>query len=318
MISKESEKQTQETIDFMGVPMNDLVTFFPKITERIVKPSDLGIIATTFFHWNDSGLLEMEVSDKSGKSNWAKLNLVEVLWLKIIEVMRNFGFPIKEILVIKNNLFHNVILQLREHAEAVIKNMEQKGYSEKEIAAVKLISQFSINNQDYFNLHYKVFGTVIGGILSEILLFKRKIFLIIYQEKGETFLAIEGYRFQEFSKEVINNVKKQPHFIIPVNDVLAEFLTNEKGGKISESFGLISNQEEEILKAIREKKVREIVIKKDQNDKFTITSTARGELTEEKVKLVKRLLCMNEYDDVRIVLRNNKNIYLENRTKRKL
>jgi hypothetical protein len=36
------------------------------------------------------------------------------------------------------------------------------------------------------------------------------------------------------------------------------------------------------------------------------------------VTALKRLLRMNEYNEVRVVLRNNKHIYLENKTKQKL
>ena len=34
--------------------------------------------------------------------------------------------------------------------------------------------------------------------------------------------------------------------------------------------------------------------------------------------MIKRLLRMNEFNDVRVVLRNDKHIYLENKTRKKL
>lgn len=44
----------------------------------------------------------------------------------------------------------------------------------------------------------------------------------------------------------------------------------------------------------------------------------KSELKDEDVYKIKRLLRMNEFDDVRVVLRNDKHIYLENKTRKKL
>ena len=81
---------------------------------------------------------------------------------------------------------------------------------------------------------------------------------------------------------------------------------------------LISDKEIEILEAIRNKEVTEITIKKDNDEKLVFTTTKRSELKYENIETLKRILRMNEFDDVRVVLRNNKHIYLENKTRKKL
>ena len=113
-------------------------------------------------------------------------------------------------------------------------------------------------------------------------------------------------------------VKDQTHLSLCLNELIAEYLLDIKCERINKEFGLISEQEIEILAAIRNKEITEININKGHNEVLSFIVTKRSELKDDQVQTIKRLLRMNEFDDVRVVLRNDKHIYLENKTRKKI
>jgi DNA-binding transcriptional MerR regulator len=56
-------------------------------------------------HWEDLNLLECERSNETG---WRKFNLIEVLWLRIIQSLRNMGLPLSKIAQIKSIYFEQI------------------------------------------------------------------------------------------------------------------------------------------------------------------------------------------------------------------
>jgi len=306
-------EEAKGVLDSFGVSSDDLATFYPNITKPLVKVSDLGISARTYYYWSQNDLVKADE-----KGNWAKLNLIEVLWIKIIETLRDFGFPVKEIKTIKETLHTDLYGKIAEYSDEIIKMFENSIPDKNTLKIIKEFVGLIKSKPETVTEKYKAISSVLGAIISEILLRNSQVTLLVYMEEGKYMLAMDGFRFQKISQHIIDKVKKQPHLSISINNQIEEFIANKKTQKFTDEFGLINAEEKEILNAIRDGKVREINIKKDQEENLTITTTAKGELTDDKVQMIKRILCMNEYDDVRIVLRNKKHIYLERKTKKKI
>jgi len=306
-------EQGQKTLAALNVNIDSMYSFYPDATNPLVKPSDLGISARTYYYWSQNGLVK---ADEKGE--WAKLNLMEVMWVKIIDSLRSLGFPVNDIKTIKEMLHMDVYNKMAEYSNEITKIFE-KNISDK--YTLKLMRDYialNKNNPELISTHYKVLATPLGSIFATILLQNKKVNLFVYKEEGQCKIAIEGFQCQDIALAAIARAKKLPHIFICINDLLEDFIDNSKTQKFGEEFGLINLEEKEILNAIRDRKVSEIVIKKDQEENLTITTTSRGELSDDKVQLIKRILSMNLYDDVRVVLRNKKHIYLESKTKKKV
>ena len=53
-------------------------------------------------HWESQGLIECERNNNTG---WRKFNLIEYIWLRLVQKLRDFGFPINKIAEIKEFYF---------------------------------------------------------------------------------------------------------------------------------------------------------------------------------------------------------------------
>ena len=312
-----SEAEAKGILDSVGISIEDIVAFYPNITKRVARPSSLGISTRNFFHWSQKDLIDNTLLDETEKGNWRKLTLSEVLWLKIVEVLRDFGFPIKEIQTIRKSLHKNLFDLASEYADDVFKLLDESLENEALKKVLQEFILFAKKSPELMSEQYKILSTVIGTMISEILLHRSNIKLIIYKEKGQFWIAMEGYTTRSYSQNTIDRAKKLPHISISINDLIAEFVENDKDETCIAEFGLIRPEEKEIIDALRDGKVREIVIKKDNDDNLTITCTETSKIIDD-VKLIKRLFGMNQYSEVRVVLRNEKELYVESKTKIKI
>ena len=103
-----------------------------------------------------------------------------------------------------------------------------------------------------------------------------------------------------------------------LRNLVAEYLVSPELEQLNEEFGFVTEDEKQLIKVIRDKQVKEIHIKKDDNEVLTYIATSKREIKDEQVAAIKRMLRMNEFDDVRVVLRNDKHLYIENKKKVKL
>jgi hypothetical protein len=301
----------------IGQSSSDFEMHYPRIIEPLAKPSDLDLTAREFFYWCDKGVIDIPKSEE-GQSPWSRLNLIDVIWVRIIKELRAFNFPFQLIVKIKETLFQNFVLKLIDLDDTVLESLTEQ-IKDKDLKLVfdKIIKQVKAD-PDTFNKQISPISTIMGALVAEIFLFNSKIHLHICKVEEEFIIIFEGYSLQQLTQENIDFVKQTTHLSIYLNELIAEHLLDSKCEKINSDFGLITEQELQILDAIRNKEVSEITINKGHNEKLTLTITKRSELKDNQVQMIKRLLRMNEYDDVRAVLRNDKHIYLENKIRKKL
>lgn len=312
-----TEEQSSKILETIGVSFANFEKFYPRIVEPLAKPSELNLTAREFFYWCDKKIIDIPKSE-DGQSPWSKINLLDVIWIRIVKELRRFNFPFSSVVKIKEDLFQNIFLKILDLDNSQIESLLEKikGDDVKNVFS-KLIKQAK-KDPDALK---KQFGPIVcpmGALLADILLFNRKIHLHICK-LGEDFpIVFEGYSLQYTSQETLDAIKDQTHLSLCLNELIADHLLDVKCEKINIEFGLISEQELEIIEAIRNKEITEITIKKEHDKPLIFSCTKKSELRDEDVYKIKRLLRMNEFDEVRVVLRNDKHIYLENKTRKKL
>jgi hypothetical protein len=71
-----------------------------------------------------------------------------------------------------------------------------------------------------------------------------------------------------------------------------------------------------VIEAIRKRDFKEITIKLESKKETIIIEIEKdGNILDQKAKEVKRILGLNEYSEVTIKFRNDKNLYFKNKTR---
>lgn len=310
-----TESQYLEMVKSLDISEESLSKFYPQVTEPIVPVSALGISAYDFFKWKKMRVdtTVLEPGDKVGK--WVKLNLVEVVWVKIIEVLKDFGVPNTTIIKIKDELFSYRFEQIEDIDLA--NNLIDQNFADKKLAnQIKSLLLLFNTNPSLIDSKFMKLVNPFTGIISEVLLKGANISLLIWKNKKQYDFEIEGMTLREKGSTNLEMVKAMPHLKIPINTIIADFIvTNESHAK---QFGLLLEQEQEVLKALRDDTIKEIIIKKNNTEELLIITTEVVELKENNARKFINMLGIRDYNEIRVVTRNDKHIIIENKKKKKI
>jgi hypothetical protein len=127
------------------------------------------------------------------------------------------------------------------------------------------------------------------------------------------------YVFYNQYVDIINehtSIFEKPHLNIPIRQIIFEFLEEPRNEKYLDVWGFIRKDERKVLDALRNKDFVELIIKrKGQSEDFIIEATVEKDVMNEKAKEVRRILGMNEYQEVTVKLRNDKHLFIRNKMK---
>jgi hypothetical protein len=286
--------------------------YYPKIVEPLAKPSDFGIGPREFFYWIKQGVIDIQKSE-TGQIAWNRLNMYDAIWIRFIQELRTFNLPFKDIVKLKAQLFYSGSSLMYTTPESALEYALIEKYGAikgkeyiKEIQAIKAdpskLSEALKNKYD----------TVLVYLICAVFTFQHPIKIHILINGENVGLLYEGLEYKVENDDSLNILEEQSHLTINFHKLVAEFLVDIRFEKMNRDFGFISENEKILFDALKDKSIREINIKKDQhnNTKFELKSTK--ELRDDEVVLLKKLLRMNHYEEVRVVYRNDSHIILQN------
>ena len=312
--------EINEQLKKKGTSLEQVELMYPKIAESFMPLSITGVSARTYLHWKNQGLIPNSSSNENsneGQREWVRLNLFDFVWLKIIQVMRDFGIPIKTIKETKDLLFTDFVTDLVNDKEEYLRFLKEDSDTAIEDIistekAIDLLKATIGNNPE----EYEPFTTVIGSMVTNLFLLNDKGSVIINKDKGEFDIDFFTYKTMDDFKMHILPLLDRPHIQIPIRKLIEDFFDDPKSEKFVEGYELLNLKERKVIKAIRQKDFKEIVIKRDDKNESIIIEIERdGELLDQKARDVRRVLGLNDYSEVTIKYRNDKHMYFKNKTR---
>ncbi len=292
---------------------------FPRIFESIIPLAYTGVSARNFHSWKENNLivLVLEKGDQERKN--IKLNLIEYIWVKIIQTMRGFGLSYKTIEFIKESLFANVsdtLIALKEETIEILRIDE--GYNDEQLLEVSnaidlfvALINIGFDEKSKFNIE----RTVIFQMIAITYLRQVDSSIIIINNDGDFKIDFTVNNKMENVRNLSLPSLSKPHLSIPLLKYVEDFLGDPKSEKYSEGFGLINPKEKKVLEAIRKKDFVEIHIKQNKEKEIIIDVLKDGNITDDKASQIRKILGLNDYEEITLKYRNDKNIYFRNKTR---
>ncbi|RLD83934.1 MAG: hypothetical protein DRJ10_02525 [Bacteroidetes bacterium] len=256
------------------------------------KLSDLNITARVLLHWKEKGLLPdksdspffladaEESRPKGDKSRVNRFNFFELVYLYIVQDLREIGFSIKKLKNVKKILMYNLdFLDILPHiTEELIIDLKKQGLDtsvlEEIVSQKPEITEFYSKTPDIANKM-----TVIDSVILTTILYKQDINIMVTSNGDVSFGLINT-----LGQTDPNYIKRQPHIVLPLFNYLVRFLSIEKYSELYVPYKLLDEQEKLILDRVRSGRYKEIKIQSNRRNSITL------ELTEEfKADNAKRL-----------------------------
>jgi len=222
------------------------------------KISDLGVTSRVFSNWKIKNIIP-----KVDERQWVRLNLFEYFWIQIIKDLRALGLPLKLIAKVKDQLFNH--LNLRE-----ILFDEQGGFREESLQDNKRFvtdeefEQFKsdmINNRDDENVSSFLNASIplFYGIVISVILDHADIKLTINQDGEIDFIKEDHKMINEVNKAI----KTGPLVILSLKRYVYMLMSEPTQVSTAQQLGLLNEVESEVIKAMRENNLKELVINFD-------------------------------------------------------
>ena len=231
-----------------------------------VKLAQLGIESPTYHYFKQKKLL----LDNRINNKWISLSLLDCIWLKTLETLRNFGCDLRTLTKIHKELILDVTGEEILYANItdqieLLKN--KKSLSKSESNKLKNLKDLE-NNEPLckaISTDISIFSNMVSHAING-----EKSYLILYDN-----IDLELIHCNNYEKLISNMQFNRPHILVEIGFLINDLL---KINEFSETFDLtqLSDEEKKIIEVIRDNKVTKIeIFKSNDGGKITRVNSKR-------------------------------------------
>ena len=278
---------------------------------------EIGISNKNVLDWSRSGLFIDEKPEKGRRT----YNIIEYVWIKIIEQLRSFGLSIDAIRNVKENLLlDNNVKELP--VSMVLGNYPEELNNDKEFIQLKEYITSQINQDElkdmiaYFeSKEMKMAQTAIAGMLYSAF-YDRVDFHLLINAKG--FLVISD-RIPKQTNTPFDYILEAPYICIPLRNILSDFLTKEELQINGEDEQInLTDSERNVIDTLRKGNIVSLLVKFNKNEEISLIETEEHiDVKKAHGKLVDFIM-RNNYQEITYKTQNGQITHMRRKTKLKV
>ena len=266
--------------------MMGFVKFIDSLLEPIFSISALNLTRQELNQWKAEGLIK---SNDSELREWVRVNFFDFVWLKMVDIMRQFKIPFTTIHKLKKEFFEIDDQELRY----LLSNAYKQGKDEIPKGEVMNLIEKEVVSQDYppavmalFKRYFPPFNLFIFGLLIE-----RSPISILVNADGQTVYLNPNQLAKTNVTEALVAFLSKPFIGVPMHTLLDEFYDNPKI-KLAEQQQVcnLTKLETKVLGLLRKENIKEIRIRFNQQ--------LRGEIIIEHVNYVNPGMLLKNVQDI--------------------
>ena len=294
----------------------DMAEITAKLNEKPYRVVDTGIHAKILADWNRKGLLMV----KPEANKMHRFSLTEFVWVKFIEKMREYNFPLKAIQNFKNRLLDDEVSSLDDvWDESVVFDAILKLEEGKNPERIKAYLQTpeAKENTKMFMPDAVQQGNLLEAIIVMSLYLKTPISFFI-DDEGHGIL-FNPIMLQDglYDNKDIERLFSSSFVSISLTEVLAKVLSLSDIDFLYGQLMVISDQEANVLQAMREDDLDSVVVRYDKNNEMDLMEITKIEMPDREIRLLE-LLLKDGYQDITIKTQQGKVVHCKNTRKVKL
>jgi uncharacterized protein YnzC (UPF0291/DUF896 family) len=266
--------------------MMEFVSFIDSLLEPIFSISALNLTRQELNQWKAEGLIK---SNDSELREWVRVNFFDFIWLKMVDIMRQFKIPFTVIHKLKKEFFEIDDQDLKK----LLSNAYEQGKEETPKGPVMDLLESEVVLRDYppavialFKRYFPPFNLFIFGLMIE-----RSSISILVNADGQTVYLNPNQLSETNVTETLVAFLSKPFIGVPMHALLDEFYDNPKI-KLAEQQQVcnLTKLETKVLGLLRKENIKEIRIRFNQQ--------LRGEIIIEHVNYVNPGMLLKNVQDI--------------------
>jgi DNA-binding transcriptional MerR regulator len=314
MIPEHTKKRIVEAFSNLQ-SLSDHIRFYAVLAKPKLSLKDTGVSSRVLSHWKEKNILPSEIVINKG---WNKFDFADYIWIKIVQELRIFGLPLKTIKKVKDYLYQTIDLDKIIDTNEAIKEFNKKFAMDLKTEKknnVPFDPMFQpafyafIKNEriDPNILEFSIVNSIIG---------KKDVGFDIYSD-GEISIQIEEYDNDETDCDIFES----SHIYISITQFIEEFLTDGTKQDFIAPYMLLTQEEVEVLRRVRQKDLQEIVIqfpKGSHKQSMDIITKKNIGLSKKQEEEIVRILNLKNYQSISIKTQKGGKLYVEKSHRKKL
>jgi hypothetical protein len=253
-----------------------------------------------------------------GHGKWIKISFAQLIWLRILDDLREISFPVEKMKLICDYFFKDAdrdnlaSKNLKSNMEEIKKKKAAGTQSEEDEQYLSQIESFLKDPNMLYILKFDI--NYLANLITRVISSGNDGFIYIFFDGKAVEYVGQEYKGHGDSKKIDFN---KPHVCLPISHYLKEFINDEELSKLLMP-RLLNEDEIKVLKEMRRNNIKEITIRRAGDKKGTrIESTKEGLLSKEQAKQIKELLGMKNYERITIDTMDEKTLSFK-RTRKKI
>jgi DNA-binding transcriptional MerR regulator len=263
--------------------------------------NDLNIAPRDATYWDKQGILPQV----KGPGMRRKYDIIQSVWIKLIQQMRSLGIGLNSIKILKENLLEPKLDLNKFDQEALLHVFNQlKSKYDESLSPENLLLEMKENGPSIFK------STVLATIIF------RKSFQCIVNKEGD-YILYDLQRYHEIiTKDEFAEFISEPHFSISISEAYRSLINEWSPKPYLKMNSLLSENEINILEYIRRDDVNSINIRFKDGEPYLLEIDEINTVSIEQRFL--DVIARNGFQKITINTRNGKIVNYENKILKKL
>ncbi|MFM7666740.1 MAG: MerR family transcriptional regulator [Bacteroidota bacterium] len=303
-MNEEIKLMNSEELEFLKESL--FTDEFPNLLDELLESkysiNDLKITPRDATYWDKQGILPII----KGLGMRRKYDIVQSIWIKLIQQMRSLGISLNKIKKLKENLLEPKI-DLSMINPTTLHNLidEVKKKYDDSMTLEQLLARLEENKPSLFK-----------SIVLATIIFRKSIHCIV--NKDGVYIIYDSHRHQELlskEKEFAEFVS-EPYFCISFSEAYRSLINEWAPKPFLKEISLLSETELKILELIKRRDINSITVRYKEGEPYLLEVDEKNEIFMEQRFL--DVIAKNGFQKISVTTRNGKIVHFENKVLQKL
>jgi hypothetical protein len=233
------------------------------------------------------------------KGKHLKLSFAELIWVRILDTLRQFSYPIAMTRKICDYFFKDAYddglpeRNMTHNKKHLLAKKQAGTLTEQETLALEYLEQFLADKPLLYMLKFDI--NYLTNLVTECITDGEERGILVFPDGriGET----NGLDIRTHGKYKID--RSEPHIYLSIPYYLKEFIQSDQLSTIFMP-QILNDDEKKVLREIKNRNIREITVKLKDGKISNIKSTKEGILTQSQSREIKKILGLKNYQSITI------------------
>ncbi|MBB6610505.1 hypothetical protein H7F15_05615 [Pontibacter sp. Tf4] len=279
-----------------------------KLREPLFTVAQAGVTQAMYADWLKAGIVaEVPVE--------AAMPFTEYLWLRLARDLHSQGLPVERIKVIRDYLFTRFKINGKDLSPALLDKVRiELSKLMKPAEVTELLELVKTGQLDELLHTFGIGFTQLEAFIYAALYRKQEVGLMLFST-GELAPWLDEMQGMGPEGKVLQN---RTHVYLSITQHLTAYLLDDDKIQYIPRLSLLSEEELQVIRAIRNKSLKQVTVSFDEKRSMLLTTTMDGLLDERTSTKVKDAVGLKNFQKIQLQHRGGDQLYFSREQKRRV